>query len=204
MRKVLWKRLLSLMVIGGLFTAFGLVRQGGPQAAQAAAPVPAELVGTWELVTLQAPGQAAESTSGLGLTLIFQADGRVSGSGGCNQFGGTATTDAQGRLQFPDLISTLRGCDSPISEREARYFLNLNEARGYTLDGATLRLGFDQQGRQLVFQRAGTGGATPGLPNTGAGALSTEASLAGFGLLIGTAALLGAVVLGQRRLRRLS
>ena len=200
-----WKRLLLTTAIVGFCSAFGLFAGGRPPTAEAAAaPVPAELVGAWDLVTLQATGQSAESTGGLGLTLTFAADGKVSGSGGCNSFGGTATTDSQGRLQLPDLVSTLRGCDGPISEREARYFGNLREARGYTLAGATLRLGFDQQGRQLVFQRAGGGGANPGLPNTGAGGLSTEAPLAGFGLLIGASALLGAVTLVQRRLRRLS
>lgn len=200
-----WERLLLTTALVGFFSAFGLLVCGRPLTAQAAAaPVPAELVGAWELVTLQAPGQAAESTSGLGLTLTFEADGKVSGSGGCNSFGGTATTDDQGRLQFPDLVSTLRGCPEPIGGREARYFLNLREARSYTLDGATLRLGFAQQGRQLVFQRVGTGGATPGLPNTGAGALSTDAPLAGLGLLVGASALLGAMAIGQRRLRRLS
>jgi putative lipoprotein len=114
-----------------------------------AAPAPAELVGDWELVTLQVAGQPAEDTTGVGLTLTFRADGQIVGSGGCNGFGGMVTTDDRGRLQIAQFVATLRACvDTAANAREQRYFAALQEARGYTLEGTTtLRFGFDQPGR---------------------------------------------------------
>lgn len=110
---------------------------------------------TWTLDTLQSNGQAAESTTGIGLTITFGADGRVSGSGGCNQFSGTYAADTAGKLTFSPLAATKIGCAAAINDRETRYFTTLQEVSGYALDGSsTLRLTFAQSGRQLVYQSA--------------------------------------------------
>lgn len=129
-----------------------------PRAVSAQADPAPGLVGvTWALITLQADGQAAESTTGGGLTITFGADGRVSGSGGCNQFSGTYTADTGRKLTFSPLAATKIGCAAAINDRETRYFATLQEVSGYALDGGTtLRLTFAQPGRQLVYQEAST------------------------------------------------
>ena len=121
-------------------------------------PAPGVVGVTWALTTLQSNGQAAESiTEGSGLTITFGTDGRVSGSGGCNQFFGTYTADTAGKLTFSPLASTKIGCVAAINDREMRYFATLQEVSGYALDGSsTLRLTFAQPGSQLVFQGAAT------------------------------------------------
>lgn len=134
-----------------------LIGWGQVAASAQADPAPALVGVTWTLTTLQSNGQAPESTSGTGLTIIFGADGRVSGSGGCNQFSGTYTADTTGKLSFSPLASTKIGCPAPINDREMRYFATLQEVSGYVLDGsAALRLTSSQPGRQLVYQRVAT------------------------------------------------
>ncbi len=130
---------------------------GGGQAAMARAdPAPGVIGVTWGLKTLQAAGQQPETITDPGLTVIFGMDGRVTGSGGCNQFGGAYTAEIGGKLTISALTSTLIGCATLIAEREQRYLTTLQEVTGYALDdnGATLRLTFSGPGRQLVFGRS--------------------------------------------------
>lgn len=180
---------LLLMVLLGLSFA----PQAGAAAGASAAELPANIVGaTWELTALQAAGQAAENTTGAGLTITFGADGRASGSGGCNQFSGGYTADLTGKLAFSALAATQRACTAAgVSEREGRYFATLAGVTGYALDGANvLRLTFAQSGQQLVYQRAGSGGATPNLPGTGGGGMAGAGSAGGATLLGGLVLLL--------------
>lgn len=193
-----WRCLLMITLTVGAFATYGM---SGAASARAAS-TPAELIGNWQLVTLQGAGAPAESTVGAGLTLAFQPDGSAGGSGGCNVFGATVTTDDQGRFKLDGLVSTLRACaDGTRDEREKRYFANLLDARGYTLDGNTLRLNFDQAGRQLVFERSGSGG-TPGMPNTGGGGLAASTPATALALLSTMVGLLGVSLMARRRERR--
>lgn len=156
----------SILVLLIATLGAGLGSRGATAASGPTADPPTALVGvTWELVTLQAAGQPTESVAGTGLTLVLGADGRATGSGGCNQFGGSYTADTNGALTFSPLAATLKGCDPVISAREQRYFTTLPAVRGYALDGSTgLRLTFEQTGLQLAYRRA-----VPGIPATGGG-----------------------------------
>lgn len=167
------KRILVLLIA---ILSAGLSDQGRAMASGEEAAPPAALLGSWELVTLQAAGQPAEETTGAGLTIAFAADGRVSGSGGCNQFSGTFTVATEGQLAFLPLAATARAClQSGVAEREARYFATLREVGGYLLDGTTgLRLTFEHQGMQLAYRRA-----TPGIPATGKGGTAAPAQVTG-------------------------
>ena len=119
-------------------------------------PAPGLVGVSWALTTLQSAGQQPESTAGAGLTITFGMDGRVSGSGGCNQFTGGYTVDVADKLTISPLASTKIGCPTVIADRETRYFGLLQQANGYTFEnnGATLRLTFAQSGPQLVFGHA--------------------------------------------------
>lgn len=138
-----------------IFIGLVLLPLAGFQSVLAADLPPGMRSVTWELVTLQAAGQPAEDTTGTGLTIIFHADGTVSGSGGCNQFSGSYIVGDEGTMGFTPLASTRRACTgNGIMEREGRYFTILGEVGGYVLDSPTrLRLTFPQQGLQLVYQR---------------------------------------------------
>lgn len=61
-------------------------------------------------------------------TLIFDADGKVSGNGTCNRFAGPSTIEA-GTLKFGALISTKMACvGEGLNEQETAYFAALGTA----------------------------------------------------------------------------
>jgi heat shock protein HslJ len=169
------------------------------------APLPAEMLGfDWELVSLQAAGTDPEDTTGLGLSLGFEADGSASGSGGCNRFRTSYQTGDAQSLTFTPIASTLIGCPDPISAREQSYLQTLEAVSSFALENGRLRL--QAPDGELVYvspqaaappdEAPATPPTTPPtqLPTTG------EADLAPLGLLL----LALVSLLAGRWLRRLA
>ena len=68
------------------------------------------------------------------VTLVFQADGSVSGSASCNRYVGQATL-AGDKLTFAPLATTQMACAAPaLMEQEARYLAVLGKAERVALD----------------------------------------------------------------------
>jgi len=90
------------------------------------------LAGTsWTLTDLDSGG-----VTGTAPTLeLTETD--ASGTGGCNTFGGTYTTDGD-TISFGPLASTMMACEPPIMEQETVYLAALDGATSYTFDGETL------------------------------------------------------------------
>ena len=65
------------------------------------------------------------------------SDGKVTGSGGCNQIGGRATIDG-GRIAFTELSGTAMGCDARINDIEGLFMTALLQAEALRLDGGNL------------------------------------------------------------------
>lgn len=88
------------------------------------------LAGTSWFATGLLSGDAVSSPIlGTELTVVFGADGTVSGSGGCNRFtGGYSVTD--GVLQIGPLASTAMACETPagVMEQEAAFVKALESA----------------------------------------------------------------------------
>jgi uncharacterized lipoprotein YbaY/predicted secreted protein len=134
-----------------LFTTterYAVITQGNPVsgiqlvvnqvgAAPQVASLPKELLNrNWNLVSLQRAPQDVQNTTGAGVTIRFSADGKVSGSGGCNGFGGNYTVGENRSIQFSQLISTLRACAlPPVNTLEQEYLSALQSASSYMLDG---------------------------------------------------------------------
>jgi heat shock protein HslJ len=158
---------------------------------------PAALAGLWTLVSYQgADGQTADVRAN-DITIRFAADGTVSGSGGCNVYGGTYTADAAGTLTLSQVIATLRAClDQNKTDWETRYFAALQTVSAYKLTGDQLHLDFAGGSGMLTFTRgqAAPGGPLPGMPVTGGG--PAPLWLAALGALF--------FVLGGLALRRLA
>ena len=57
--------------------------------------------------------------------ITFTADNKVSGNGGCNQYGGSYTVDADGKLGLGQMMSTKMFCQG-VAEDE--YMKNLSKA----------------------------------------------------------------------------
>jgi heat shock protein HslJ len=78
----------------------------------------------------------------------FEAEGRVTGHGGCNRYFGSykITGDA---VEFGPLGATRMACPNPIMDWETALFKVLEAAKTFKRDGANLTL-FDAGGEELL------------------------------------------------------
>jgi heat shock protein HslJ len=109
---------------------------------------------TWLLNTMIIGGDAAASVlSGTRLTAVFNTDSTISGSSGCNSFGGPYTTDGN-NITIGPLVSTLMACaDEAVMGQEAAYLTALQAAATYQITGETLEL-FAADGTPLLIFNA--------------------------------------------------
>lgn len=116
----------------------------------------ASLAGTaWQLAELN--GQPAMAVPGAAApTLSFGAeDGRASGNGGCNQFGGPYTQEG-GSLRFGPLVSTRRACVNEAGNaQETGYLRALETTTRFWTSGDLLVL---YAGDQMVARLRKSGG----------------------------------------------
>ncbi|WP_051718751.1 META domain-containing protein [Hymenobacter sp. IS2118] len=104
----------------------------------------------WKLVTLygqpvqMAPGQEREAY------FMLRDSSRVTGFGGCNTLnGGYELRADQLRLRFTNLLTTMKACPGPDTERG---FLEvLNQADNFTMRGDTLMLNVGCRSPLAVF-----------------------------------------------------
>jgi heat shock protein HslJ/uncharacterized membrane protein/membrane-bound inhibitor of C-type lysozyme len=90
----------------------------------------------WSLVEMDGAAVPADA----GIELRFDAEGRVSGSTGCNNLGGPVEVQDR-RLRFGDLATTRRACLDPArSAREQAFVSRLATVDGYTVGAGTLEL----------------------------------------------------------------
>jgi heat shock protein HslJ len=108
------------------------------------APVPALEGTSWTLSGL--PGRSL--LPGIGATLRFES-GRVTGSDGCNQYGGSYEASGSGFRLRGDLVSTQRACPGAVQQQAQAYTAALRAARAIRLEGRTLSL-LDAKGQPLA------------------------------------------------------
>lgn len=100
-------------------------------------------------------GQPNFVVPGSGATLVFEAD-RVSGSTGCNRFGGPYTATAE-VIQFGPLISTLAACtEEALNVQEQAILTTLDGMVPYQLTSNELRLSYDDGRQALVYRAPGS------------------------------------------------
>lgn len=134
-----------------------------PVATPATTPVaPQSLAGTeWALVSIDGPDGATPAHEGATVTLEFDENGQVSGSGGCNSYGGTYEVQ-DNRLSFGEITRTLMACvDENVMAQEEAYFTALQSAGEFDLSGEQLTLWYGEGEGTLIFQQAEGGSATP-------------------------------------------
>jgi heat shock protein HslJ len=150
------------------------------------------LAGTlWELAEF-APEQGTELVAvpdGVSATISFSED-QVSGSGGCNQFTGSYTTDGSS-ISIGPLATTLMGCLPEVAVVEAAYLMRLDEVTTYAIVEGTLTLSDDAGTVVLSYTESvplplegttwlatginnGTGGVTSLIEGTTATAVFTD------------------------------
>ena len=100
----------------------------------------APLTGTsWTLVSYGPESGQTPAAQGVETSLNFGKDGKVSGSLGCNQFGGDYSLK-DGKLVFGMLVSTMMACPEPQMTQESTSFKVLNGTINYAVKDRTLTL----------------------------------------------------------------
>jgi putative lipoprotein len=130
---------------------------GGPEQTDirvervAASPSPAperkaSPVGRWLLEDIRRAGVIDR----LQTVLQIAADGRVSGSGGCNRMSGSATITGT-RISFGPVAATQMACTPAAMNQEQKFFAGLREVRRWRTDPARGKLVLlDGRGRPMM------------------------------------------------------
>jgi putative lipoprotein len=66
-------------------------------------------------------------------TIMFEADGKLSGSGGCNNFSGQAKVDGY-KMEIGPLAATQRACVPALSDQEQKFFQAITNTRSFEID----------------------------------------------------------------------
>lgn len=84
-------------------------------------------------------------------------DGKLTGSGGCNQYSASYTVEplnqTSGKIQIQGIASTKVFCDEEINAQEESYFQALQQVREYKLTDEGLILPYPSPSRYLLFTR---------------------------------------------------
>ncbi len=92
----------------------------------------------------------AAPLTGTTQTLAF-ADGKVSGSAGCNSYGGAYSLGGE-KIQIKEVVSTLMACIDPqgVMDQETAFLNSLMSAESYQVSGDSLQIR-TSDGRTLDF-----------------------------------------------------
>jgi heat shock protein HslJ len=167
----------ALALLGALLlSACGAAPAGAPAGAPTAAPAPTDApastaapantagpAGTpapadsplantsWLLLTLGGKEPLADTQ----ITLSFDGD-RLSGSDGCNRYGGSYLADGEQISVGGDLLSTMMACAEPVMQQASAYQAALKQAASFAVVGQELTL-FDAAGAPLATFAAQSG-----------------------------------------------
>ncbi len=99
-------------------------------------------------------GKAGAETpviEGSSITLHFAENDQVSGTGGCNSYGGKYETQGD-TLTFKDITSTLKACaGEQVTQQELRYFEALQTAARIEISGDNLTIWYEGGQSKLNF-----------------------------------------------------
>jgi heat shock protein HslJ len=100
-----------------------------------------DLAGTSWIVTGYNNGKQAvvSVAAGTELTANFSADGRLSGSAGCNNYTAGYTTDGN-KISIGPAATTMMACEQAVMDQEQQYLAALATAAVYRIDGNKLEL----------------------------------------------------------------
>jgi len=105
------------------------VRGPGVEFVGSASAAPAALIGRWIAESIRNRGVIDNVQTVIDIT----ADGKVTGSGGCNRISGGATV-SEARISFSPMISTKMTCAPAILDQESEFLLALGDARLWRID----------------------------------------------------------------------
>jgi heat shock protein HslJ len=103
---------------------------------------------SWTLVSYGSVKDQTPAANSIQTSLIFGADGQVSGNLGCNGLSGNYTIK-DGKLTFGPLASTLMACPGPQMTQEGSAFQILAGTVSFILSGNSLTI-FDRSGANAL------------------------------------------------------
>lgn len=108
------------------------------------------LTGVWRLTSYGTPEVMSSALADVEAQLLFDADGTVTGSSGCNAFGGNYTVQTD-QITFREIASTLKLCDAPLMGQEEAIQQVLTDTASFVINGNTLTI--TNNDRVLVLKR---------------------------------------------------
>jgi heat shock protein HslJ len=118
------------------------------------AAVVTPLVGTaWSATGINdGRGGVVSLLEGTTVSATFDADGRLTGSGGCNRYTGAFRLDGAA-IAIDGVASTMRACLGPdgVMDQEAAFHAALGRARRWSIDGRGLELRDEDGALQVGF-----------------------------------------------------
>ena len=118
-----------------------VLKSGGGEALLTYAPgSPADIEGSWEVTAFNTGSAITSVALGSTITMDFDADGQVSGNGGCNQYGGGYSVDGS-NVSIGPLHSTMMACpDEALGTQESQFLTALDMVETWSLTGDQLTL----------------------------------------------------------------
>jgi heat shock protein HslJ len=100
---------------------------------------PVSLIGLWILTSYGTADAVSSALADVEANLTFNEDGTVTGTSGCNKFGGQFTVEGD-QITFNEIVSTLKLCDTPLMGQEEAMQQVLSGTATYMIEGNTLTL----------------------------------------------------------------
>ena len=112
------------------------------------------IAGTWDLQSYSNGKEAMQTViPGSETTAVFGADGKLSGSGGCNQYSAQYTTTVSNAITITPPSSTMMACKNNLMQQETQYLSLLPTAAKYDISGDQLTL-FNSTGTKLLIYKS--------------------------------------------------
>lgn len=130
------KKLYNLTILAFcLFVGLSCITHAEPAKEAPATQADLTAVKEWRLTQLGAQAVAADA----GVTLVFGEEGKLSGSGGVNRFGGKYELKADGQVTIQNIFSTRKAAlDEDVMNRETQFFQLLGKAKRAVLSDGKL------------------------------------------------------------------
>lgn len=90
--------------------------------------------------------------AGTGISAQFTADGKVSGSAGCNRYSGTYTVSGNNITFSSPMATTMMMCEQPAMDQESAYLKALGEVKTFAVNGDQLTLTTGDGTKLAVFK----------------------------------------------------
>jgi heat shock protein HslJ len=114
----------------------------------------------WRLTSFGEAGAQSPLIEGTVVSIKFSTDGKVTGSGGCNSYGGQYRVHDE-NLSLGRLISTKRACAAQtVTEQERRYLEALGSAGKFKLAGEQLTILYGEGRGSLHFVKTSSPGSS--------------------------------------------